>query len=44
MESKKIGGIVTFSKAIDDLFKCGIPTSKITEIVGAPGTGKTQLW
>lgn len=40
----KIGGIVTFAKSVDDLFGTGIPTGKITEFVGAPGTGKSQLW
>ncbi|XP_065201600.1 DNA repair protein RAD51 homolog 3, partial [Planococcus citri] len=35
--------IVTFSKAIDDLFDGGIPTGRLTELIGAPGCGKTQL-
>jgi RAD51-like protein 2 len=35
--------IVTFSKAIDNLLGGGFSKSEVTEIVGLPGTGKTQL-
>ncbi|XP_074641737.1 DNA repair protein RAD51 homolog 3-like isoform X2 [Tubulanus polymorphus] len=35
--------IVTFSEAIDSILGGGIPLTKITEICGAPGVGKTQM-
>ena len=35
--------IVTFSKAMDNLLGGGFSKSEVTEIVGLPGTGKTQL-
>lgn len=38
------GFIVTFCSALDDILGGGIPLMKTTEICGAPGVGKTQLW
>ncbi|XP_021935813.1 DNA repair protein RAD51 homolog 3-like isoform X2 [Zootermopsis nevadensis] len=35
--------IVTFSKAVDDLLDGGIVVGEITELCGAPGSGKTQM-
>lgn len=36
--------IVTFCSRLDDALGGGIPVGKVTEICGAPGVGKTQLW
>ncbi|XP_004643101.1 DNA repair protein RAD51 homolog 3 [Octodon degus] len=38
------GFIVTFCSALDNILGGGIPLMKTTEICGAPGVGKTQLW
>lgn len=35
--------IVTFSKSVDKLLGGGLARSEVTEIVGLPGVGKTQL-
>lgn len=35
--------IVTFSQAIDEMLGGGVPLSKITEVCGVPGVGKTQM-
>ncbi|XP_069471262.1 DNA repair protein RAD51 homolog 3 isoform X2 [Ambystoma mexicanum] len=35
--------IVTFCSALDDLLGGGVPLTKVTDISGAPGVGKTQL-
>ncbi|KAJ9581526.1 hypothetical protein L9F63_023300 [Diploptera punctata] len=35
--------IVTFSKSMDDMLDGGITVGQITELCGAPGSGKTQL-
>jgi len=35
--------IVTFSKAVDDMLDGGIVVGEITELCGAPGSGKTQI-
>ncbi|KAK2153301.1 hypothetical protein LSH36_301g02079 [Paralvinella palmiformis] len=35
--------IVTFSEQLDTILGGGVPLTKITEICGAPGVGKTQL-
>ncbi|KAM9751803.1 DNA repair protein RAD51 homolog 3 isoform 1-T1 [Menidia menidia] len=35
--------IVTFCSQLDERLKGGIPVGKLTEVCGAPGTGKTQL-
>lgn len=36
-------GIVTFCRGIDELLGSGIPREEVTEVVGVPGVGKTQL-
>ena len=36
--------IVTFCRQLDDLLGGGIALRQITEVCGAPGVGKTQLW
>lgn len=36
--------IITFCSALDNILGGGIPLTKTTEICGAPGVGKTQLW
>uniref|UniRef100_G3VYR7 RAD51 paralog C n=1 Tax=Sarcophilus harrisii TaxID=9305 RepID=G3VYR7_SARHA len=38
------GFIITFCSALDNIMGGGIPLTKTTEICGAPGVGKTQLW
>ncbi|XP_064620784.1 DNA repair protein RAD51 homolog 3-like isoform X3 [Lineus longissimus] len=35
--------IVTFSEKLDELLGGGVPVTKITELCGAPGVGKTQI-
>ncbi|XP_056412851.1 DNA repair protein RAD51 homolog 3 isoform X3 [Hyla sarda] len=35
--------IVTFCSALDDILGGGVPLTKVTEICGPPGVGKTQL-
>lgn len=35
--------IITFSQELDALLGGGVPLTKITEICGAPGVGKTQM-
>ncbi|XP_065663491.1 DNA repair protein RAD51 homolog 3 isoform X2 [Hydra vulgaris] len=42
-EEELLTSIVTFSAAFDNMIGGGIPIGKITEICGAPGTGKTQF-
>lgn len=36
--------ILTLSQSIDTLLDGGIPLSKVTEIAGIAGVGKTQIW
>ncbi len=36
--------IVTFCQDLDEMLGGGIPLGKITELCGAPGVGKTQIW
>nr|KAF6416916.1 RAD51-like protein C [Molossus molossus] len=36
--------IITFCSALDSILGGGVPLTKTTEICGAPGVGKTQLW
>lgn len=43
-EEKNLLPISTSSSAIDNILGGGIPVSKVTELCGCPGTGKTQLW
>ncbi|XP_030041986.1 DNA repair protein RAD51 homolog 3 isoform X1 [Microcaecilia unicolor] len=37
------GAIITFCSVLDDMLGGGVPLTKITEVCGAPGVGKTQL-
>lgn len=41
--SKKQPSVVTFCRGIDTLLGGGMPTGEVTEVVGVPGVGKTQL-
>ncbi|XP_064837912.1 DNA repair protein RAD51 homolog 3-like isoform X2 [Oncorhynchus masou masou] len=41
---KELGTIVTFCSALDMALGGGMPVGKTTEVCGAPGVGKTQLW
>ncbi|RVE71130.1 hypothetical protein OJAV_G00071700 [Oryzias javanicus] len=41
---KECGSVTTFSSQLDRALKGGLPVGKVTEICGAPGVGKTQLW
>lgn len=43
-EEQAQGFVITFCSALDDILGGGIQLTKITEICGAPGVGKTQLW
>lgn len=36
--------IITLCKEFDDAIDGGLRVSKITELVGGPGSGKTQFW
>lgn len=36
--------IITLCKVFDDAIGGGIHIGAITELIGAPGSGKTQLW
>lgn len=38
------GFIVTFCSALDNILGGGVQLTKITEVCGVPGVGKTQLW
>lgn len=42
-QEKAAGNIITLVKDIDEAIG-GIFVTKITELVGAPGSGKTQFW
>lgn len=43
-EEKSFLPISTSCNALDDILGGGITLSKVTEICGCPGAGKTQLW
>lgn len=43
-EEQAQGFIITFCSALDNILGGGVQLTKITEICGAPGVGKTQLW
>ncbi|KFO57177.1 DNA repair protein RAD51 3, partial [Corvus brachyrhynchos] len=43
-EEQTQGFIITFCSALDNILGGGVQLTKITEICGAPGVGKTQLW
>ena len=36
--------VITLSRNIDRMLSGGMPMSKVTEISGIAGVGKTQLW
>lgn len=36
--------LITLIKELDDKLAGGLPLGIITELCGAPGTGKTQFW
>lgn len=43
-QEEDMRSIVTFSSRLDAALGGGIPVGKTTEVCGAPGVGKTQLW
>lgn len=43
-KEKEAGFIVTLCKDFDDALGGGIRIGAITELVGGPGVGKTQIW
>ncbi|XP_035512458.1 DNA repair protein RAD51 homolog 3-like [Morone saxatilis] len=43
-EEEDLRNIVTFCSQLDSILGGGLPVGKTTEICGAPGVGKTQLW
>lgn len=43
-EEEEPRSIVTFSSQLDAALGGGVPLGKTTEVCGAPGVGKTQLW
>lgn len=43
-EEAELRSIVTFSSQLDEALGGGVQLGKITELCGAPGVGKTQLW
>lgn len=43
-KEEELRSIVTFSSQLDAALGGGLPVGKTTEICGAPGVGKTQLW
>ncbi len=44
MKEETIKRVVTFSQSIDEMLEGGVPVTKVTEVCGPPGIGKTQLW
>lgn len=38
------GFVITFCATLDEALGGGVQLTKITEVCGAPGIGKTQLW
>ena len=45
LEKEQVQGfVITFCSALDEILGGGLQLMKITEICGAPGIGKTQLW
>lgn len=43
-KEKEAGTIITLCKDFDDAIGGGVRIGSITELVGAPGVGKTQFW
>nr|CAD7446620.1 unnamed protein product [Timema bartmani] len=44
VEEIDVERIVTFCQSVDDMLDGGFPLQSLTELCGAPGSGKTQLW
>ncbi|XP_063239920.1 DNA repair protein RAD51 homolog 3-like isoform X1 [Bacillus rossius redtenbacheri] len=42
-EECSLGSVVTFCKELDDALGGGVPLQSVTELCGAPGSGKTQM-
>lgn len=43
-QEQSLPNIVTFCSELDEALGGGIALRKVTEICGAPGIGKTQMW
>lgn len=43
-EERQKFGIVTLCKDLDEAIGNKFPLGVVTELVGAPGCGKTQIW
>jgi len=43
-KEEELKSIVTFSSQLDAALGGGVTVGRTTEICGAPGVGKTQLW
>lgn len=43
-QEQNLPNIVTFCARLDEALGGGVSLRKVTEICGAPGVGKTQLW
>lgn len=43
-KEEELRSVVTFSSQLDHALGGGVPVGKVTEICGAAGVGKTQLW
>lgn len=43
-DEKEAGFIITLCQGLDDAIGGGIRVGSITELVGGPGVGKTQIW
>lgn len=43
-KEREVGVIITLCKDLDDAIDGGIHLTKITELIGGPGAGKTQFW
>ena len=43
-EEQTQGFIIIFCSVLDNILGGGVQLTKITELCGAPGVGKTQLW
>ncbi|XP_070571509.1 DNA repair protein RAD51 homolog 3-like [Ptychodera flava] len=42
-EEQELTSVITFCEELDDILGGGVPMTKITEMCGVPGIGKTQL-
>ena len=43
-QQNEITHIPTFNQSFDEVLHGGIPLGQVTQIVGFPGIGKSQLW